>query len=177
MEVDGPHYSVMRGRVVFGEVVAKVVVTFGPVDEELTLVDTVADPVEAHVHGFGATLGYGVIGDAGGCTIVRLDRSGALREAEFLERIANGTGLFAVVEDSGGFSFGGGGDDLFEDMCWIQNGGVLRWRWIVRFGRLGGIGGAIAEEEVAGPAGASFRFGKVGGIAVDPQVHVAGNEA
>jgi len=57
---------------VLGEVVSEIALTFGPVDEELALTNAVAYPVELHVHGFGATLFHGVIGDAGGCTVVCL---------------------------------------------------------------------------------------------------------
>jgi hypothetical protein len=37
---------------------------------ELALADAVANPVEAHVNGFGSFLFDSVIGDAKGCTVI-----------------------------------------------------------------------------------------------------------
>ena len=44
---------------VFCRVVTKVNGARGPVDMELSLVDAVSEPVEAHVNGFGSVLFYG----------------------------------------------------------------------------------------------------------------------
>ena len=57
-----------------GEIIGIVVDALSPVDEELAVLDAIFDPVEMHVDGFGATLFYFVIGDAGGNGIVSLDR-------------------------------------------------------------------------------------------------------
>jgi len=97
--------------VVLGEVVSEIVLTFGPVDEELALMNAIADPVELHVHCLGATLFDGVIGDSGGCTVVGLHWCRALLETEFFQSSANRYGFLAVVEEAGGFRFGGAGDD------------------------------------------------------------------
>jgi hypothetical protein len=50
-------------KMVFHEVVSEVGGATLPVDDELALAYAVADPVEAHVNGFGALLVDGVIGD------------------------------------------------------------------------------------------------------------------
>ena len=54
LEVRGTHLLVMRGRVTLGEIVGIVVLAAFPVDPELALSYSVADPIEPHVHGFGA---------------------------------------------------------------------------------------------------------------------------
>ena len=45
-----------------------------PVDSDLALLDSISDPVEPHVHGFGAFRLDGFVGDAFGCGVVGLDR-------------------------------------------------------------------------------------------------------
>ena len=61
------------GREVLGEVIGMVAASAFPVDAELPLPYSVSDPVEAHVHGFGALCFYGVVGDAGCYLVVSLD--------------------------------------------------------------------------------------------------------
>lgn len=48
---------------VFAEVVSTVAFASAPVDNELALADTVTDPIEAHVHCFGAFLFDVVVGN------------------------------------------------------------------------------------------------------------------
>ena len=60
-----------------GEAVRQLVSSGGPLDLELSLVDTIADPPEAHIQSFG-TLGFdGIVGDSGSGGIVALDNGGA----------------------------------------------------------------------------------------------------
>lgn len=54
----------------FGEEIGEVVCSFPPLDEEVPLAYSVADPVEPHVDGFAASLLDGVVGDADGALIV-----------------------------------------------------------------------------------------------------------
>ncbi len=49
----------------------------------LSLVDTVTNPVESHIHGLGPFLLDSVIGDAVGCSVVSLDRHWQLWVAQF----------------------------------------------------------------------------------------------
>ena len=62
----------MAGRMMFGEIISKVDGTFAPVNEKLTLTDTIANPVESHVDCFGATLFDSIVGDAACGAIVGL---------------------------------------------------------------------------------------------------------
>ena len=48
----------------FGKIVSKVASARCPVNVELALFDAVSDPIEAHVHGFGADLFHFVVDDA-----------------------------------------------------------------------------------------------------------------
>ena len=49
MDIDGPDFLVMDGSVMFGEVVGKIVGAGVPENVELSLDDSVADPMVAHV--------------------------------------------------------------------------------------------------------------------------------
>ena len=75
----------MAGRVMLGVIVTKVFVAGAPVDEEVALADAILEPVESHVHGFGAFLFDGVVGEAGGRGVVSLDGRGWLWVAKFFE--------------------------------------------------------------------------------------------
>lgn len=66
VEIGRAHFLVMLGGKMFGEIVGKVFMSGSPVDAKLSLVDTIADPVEAHIDRFGATLLDCVIDDTGG---------------------------------------------------------------------------------------------------------------
>ena len=57
-------FLVMGQWMMFCEIVSKVGFASAPVDVELVLVDSVLDPVESHVHGFGSALLDGVVGYA-----------------------------------------------------------------------------------------------------------------
>ena len=91
-----------------------------PVDDELALADTIADPMVAHVHGFGATLFDIIIGDAARDAAVSFKRCRWLLPTEFLEGSALGNGLFAVVVETSVFDFSSGGNDLLEDLRGVE---------------------------------------------------------
>jgi hypothetical protein len=54
-------------------VVAKVGAAGSPIYEEMFLGDAVVNPIEPHIHRFGATLLDGVVGDANGGGVVGRD--------------------------------------------------------------------------------------------------------
>ena len=58
----------------FGEVVAKIFCAGPPVDDELVLFDSIADPIEAHIHGARFALLQSIVRDAGGGGVVCLNR-------------------------------------------------------------------------------------------------------
>jgi hypothetical protein len=55
----------MRCWVMLGEVVAEAFSAGSPVDDELVLLDSIANPVETHVHCAGFALLEGVVCDSG----------------------------------------------------------------------------------------------------------------
>jgi hypothetical protein len=73
MQAYGSLGLVVRGREMLGVVVSIVGTARFPMDTELALSDTVTDPIEAHVDGFGASLFDFVIDDAFGHCIVSFD--------------------------------------------------------------------------------------------------------
>ena len=97
LDVDGASYTVMLVGMMFGEVVGAVADAAAPVDDELSLPDTIANPIKTHVHSFGAFLFDGVIGDARGSAVVGDDWRCRLGMAELFESDTFGDGFFAVV--------------------------------------------------------------------------------
>ena len=59
-EISWSSCNVVFGGVVFAEVISSVLCAQVPVDKEVPLLDSVSDPVEAHVNSFGLSLFYGV---------------------------------------------------------------------------------------------------------------------
>ena len=97
-KVASTHGLVVRRGVMFGEVVGQIVSPAAPVNDELALVDAIADPVETHVHGFGSALFDSAVRDASSTGVVGLDWCGWLRMAHVVQRGAQHGSLFAVEE-------------------------------------------------------------------------------
>ena len=112
----------------FRVVVCHVFGAFAPVDEKVSLLDAISDPIKTHIHGFGAALFDGVVADAGGTSVVGLNWSGWLRMAHVFEDGAEHCGFFAIVEQGGKFSFGSGREDWDEDRGVDVDGSVGRRR-------------------------------------------------
>lgn len=72
MEISRANVLMMTGRMILGKVIRFVVGTFAPIDLKLTLANAVAEPVEAHVHGFRTFLFDEIVGNAGCSDIVSL---------------------------------------------------------------------------------------------------------
>ncbi len=176
-KVPGPHLAVMSGRVMFSEVVSQIVSAAAPVDKELALGDAVSDPVEAHVDGFGAALFDGVVGNARGTGVVGLDGSGWLWMSHPGESGPEPGTIFGVVEEGAKFSFGGRGDNSFDDGAVDMNGTIERRRGRVGIRCGGWICGKRAEEEGSTGTGAGLSLREVRGVAVDVENHPAGRVA
>ena len=166
MEIYGPDGPVVGHRVVLGPVVGMVFRSLAPMDTELALSDAIADPVEAHVDGFGLALFDAIIDDAIGHFIIRLDGRGRLGMSQSLQCVADGAGFPGIVEEAGNFGFGGGREYLAHDAAQDVNGTI---------GLPVGLGICFAAEvEVAPGSGAGFGLGQVGGITVYHEEHVTG---
>ena len=72
----------VRGMV-FCVVVASVLRAWSPKNAELFLCSTILEPVVAHVHGFGAFVFGGFVGDANSGGVVGLDGCGWLWVSQF----------------------------------------------------------------------------------------------
>lgn len=161
----------------FGKIIGFVQGAGFPINMELALADAVANPVEAHINGFGAFLFDSVVGNASCSTVVCYNGCGRLRMTEFLQADSKGARIFAIVEKGGKLSFGGAGDDFAEDLA--ENiDGAIGWR-SRRVGRrrLRWVGGDAAEKIITGGTGTSFGGGEIRGVTLNMECHVAGNEA
>jgi hypothetical protein len=64
-QVPGAHEAMMGWGVMLGKVVSQIVGATAPMDKEFLLLDAIADPIKAHVNGFGMPLLDCVINDTG----------------------------------------------------------------------------------------------------------------
>ena len=71
-------------RVMLGWIIGEIVFGAFPVKMKLLLSLSVADPVEAHIHGFGSALNDCVCEDANGAFVVKLEWRGTLGMDHFL---------------------------------------------------------------------------------------------
>ena len=74
MHVGGSDESVVRRRMMLGELVTEVGSAGFTLREELLLAFLILDPIEAHVNSFGALLFNGAVGKAFGGGVVNADR-------------------------------------------------------------------------------------------------------
>ena len=93
--------------VVLGEVVGHIFVAWAPVDKELALVDSVLDPVETHVHGFGFASVNSAISDTCSCGVIGLDGCCWLQMFHLDESGAESGAVSGIVEQTSKFGFGG----------------------------------------------------------------------
>ena len=142
-----------------GEVIGLVENAFAPVNDKLTLACTVADPVKAHVDGFGSFLLDGVVGDARGSCVVGGHRSGRLLVSEFFEGDSEWACFTTIVEEGSKFSFSGTGKHFAHDVAHDMDGAVVGRSWVSGVWRFGGVLGVAAEVVIAGCTGASLGGG------------------
>ena len=157
IEDDGSHVSMMSWRMMFCKVVSNVVGARCPINAEVALGDAIPYPIEAHVDGFGADLFDGPVHDATGSGVVGFYWCGGLWVSHFAERVANYSAFFGVEEEGTDFGFGGACHDAADDFGNVEDG-AIEHRWTA---------GEISKVVMAARAAASFRFGKVGRVAVD----------
>eukprot|EP00978_Attheya_sp_CCMP212_P021678 scaffold63644_cov46-Attheya_sp.AAC.3 len=144
---------------------------------ELSLLRAIFEPVKAHVDGFGAALFDSVIDDSGSTTVVDLEGRRGLGMTHIFKDDSKNDPFAGVVKTCTEFSFGGGGEDNVKDGAEDMDGSIHWWRNGGWTGWFAGIDGVAAEIEVASSATASFRFGKVGGVTMNFEAHVARNIA
>jgi hypothetical protein len=159
VEVGGAHSLVMGRRIVFSKIVCEIIFSWSPIDFVLSWTDTVANPVEPHVHGFGPLLFDGVVRDPAGCRVVHLDGRGALWMAHFAKGGTGDCALFAVDEEEAVyFGIRGSRDNMLcENSSGIEDDTVIDL----------GFGWPISEIKVATNAATGFWHIEVTGVSVD----------
>ena len=93
-----PHLSVMRSRMMFREIICTVENALPPIDMELALSVTIANPIKTHIHSFGPFLFDSVVGNATGGAVVRDNGCWWLWMTQFCQDVADRIGFLAVVE-------------------------------------------------------------------------------
>ena len=116
VQVGRSHDTVMGRRVGLGEIFTEVSADRFPINEKLTLLGAVLDPIEAHIDGFGYFLLYGAICETFSGRVVHADWSWWLWVPEFLEGSAYRHGLLAVVKSGTDFSLSGGFHHVVKDL-------------------------------------------------------------
>ena len=107
-QVCGVNGDVVDGRVVLRYIVALVIRARYPIMPKLELRDTIAKPMETHVHGIRPLGGDGVVNHAESRGVVRLDWGGGLWIAHFGECVPGGDCRAEVDVQGANFGFGGG---------------------------------------------------------------------
>jgi hypothetical protein len=101
----------MCGCVVLGVIIALVIGSGAPVDEKLSLIDAITNPVKTHFHCAGSALFDGVVGNPGGGRVVCFDRCRRLWMAELVKGCAKDSCFLSVDEEATDFRLGSGGHD------------------------------------------------------------------
>ena len=117
METDWAHELVMRGSMMFGNVVRQVSCAWAPVYMELFLVYSILNPVESHINSLGLLNLDVVVGNATSRRIVDLDWCWSLLVSHFIEGCTEHGCFFHVCEESSGFGFIGRGDNNLDHSC------------------------------------------------------------
>jgi hypothetical protein len=100
---------VVFGWEMFSEVVGKDFVARAPVHTKLTLLDSIADPVKAHVDG--------VADDSSSITgVVDLSRGWGLRPTKFFASSTDRNGILSIVKTHSNFSLGCRDHDVVQNV-------------------------------------------------------------
>ena len=70
MQIKGAHFNMMCGRMMLGEIIRSVGSAPPPIYYELSLTDTVTDPIKSHVDCFGTALLDSVCCESDGGAVV-----------------------------------------------------------------------------------------------------------
>jgi hypothetical protein len=91
VNIVGRFFDMVRRTMMFGPIVGSVVGSWTPVVAELVFLGVMApQPVELHVHCFGASWLNVVGDDAMGCAVVGLDGCGRLLVAHLFKEVSHG---------------------------------------------------------------------------------------
>ena len=147
----------VRRRVVFGEVICVIVLSWLPMDSKLVLGYSILDPVESHIHGLGSFNFGSSIGKAVGGGIIGGDASRSrLFPAHFLEYGPDMGGFLAIVEQGSNLSLGCCRHDMSHDSTLDVDraiGLVNVWGLVL-----------VAQLEIPANSGSGFGLAEIGGI-------------
>ena len=107
-----------------GEEICEIVGALTPLDDELALTDAVADPVEAHVDGFGTVELDSVDGDTDSTGVVTENDGGGLGIAECGSNSAKPRACAGEGVEAGVFTLGDRSDDHIKDAAMDVHGAV-----------------------------------------------------
>jgi hypothetical protein len=170
LDVCRTDFPVVRRGKMLGKIIGAIFDAFFPVHDELAEFDPVANPIETHVDGFRASLPDGIVDDALGTCIVRLDSCCRLGMSHLIKSSAEYAGILAIVEQGADLGFCCRGQDVAHDAADDVDGSIEWRRGVgVRCGRW-----PAAQEKQAASAGTGFLFREIGGIAVYMEDHVTG---
>ena len=119
------HNFVMGRWMMFGEVVGQVFDALLPVNFKLLLCHAIAEPVESHIPGFGATLAHVGSGELKSSRVISFDGCWWLGMIECDEGVAEWNCSLAIVEDAERLRLGSGCNN------WLDAGTLSEDRAIV----------------------------------------------
>ncbi len=117
----------VRRTMMFGPIVDSVVGSWMPVVVELALGVTAPQPVESHVHCFGASWLNVVGDDAMGFAVVGLDGCGRLLVAHLFKEVSLGDCFTGINVKGTKFGFGCTGHDGLEYFGNVEHGTIVGW--------------------------------------------------
>ena len=117
----------VRRTMMFGPIVGSVVGSWMPVVAKLVLGVTALQPVELHVHCFGASWLNVVVDNAMGCAVVGLDGCGRLLVAHLFEEVLHGDCFTGVNVKGTKFVFGCTEHDGLEYFGNVEHGPIVGW--------------------------------------------------
>ena len=161
MQIDGAHGSMMFCWVMLCKIIGAIAGSGLPVDVKLFLGFAILEPIVAHIHCLGTTDFDFVVDDARRCFVVRDEWCAGLIKTKFLQGDTQGQSFWGIGKGSGGFSFSSRGDNILENFAGVDDGAVIRWKWIIWSGMFAGF---VAEEKVAGDTGAPAAKGQIQGV-------------
>jgi len=170
MEAQSARALVYGRSKVLRAVVRKIANARPPLDDELTILDAILEPIEMHVNCFGPFLFDSSIEDAAGDTVVSWDDSGQLGPSHFMEGLLEGGSGLGIDECRAGLGFGGRREDIAHDASEDMEGSIERRSEAMEF-----VGVGAKPKETSG-SGASVGLREIGGICVVVEDHVTGKE-
>ena len=154
----------VRSWVMFCDVVRPIFVSRNPVNEKLSLLYTIRDPVEPHVDRFRSLVLDGAICESYGGSVVNLDGSWRLWVPKFLQSLTKWARFSGGFVDRTYFGFHCAAHYVSYNFCEARDDsvGFRRVFWYFAWG------GFVAEEKHTAGSTLCFGFREVAGVACCP---------